>query len=198
MSLVKLDRSYPSVQGAPVISSVETDIFRLRYFTYCMDCDFCHDTCCSYGADIDLGDVERVKGLGKDFEDYAGLPAAKWFDGNVVQDDEFPTGAMMRVRASRGHCVFLDTKGRGCKIHSYCLAHGLDYHVYKPVVCFLFGVTFEYGNLVPSNEIKDASLICYGQGPTLFEAAKGELEAFFGPALVAALEKVRDGVHDVS
>ena len=194
MRLIKLSRAYPSVRGAPVISAVDSDIFVLRYFTVCMDCTFCHDTCCSYGADIDMDNVERVKSLGKDFEDYAGLPASAWFDNNVIEDGEFPSGAQMRVRAENRHCIFLNTKGRGCKIHSYCLERGLDYHVYKPFVCFLFGVTFEYGNLVPSNEIKDGSLICYGDGPTLFEAARGEIEAFFGPDLVAELEQVRAGL----
>jgi hypothetical protein len=191
MSLVSLSREYPSKAGAPAISRVDTDVFALRYFTFCMDCDFCRDTCCSYGADIDLDDTERVKSLGPDFAAFVGRPASEWFDGQVIDDTEFPGGRMMRVRAENGHCIFLDTEGRGCKIHSYCLQHRLDYHVYKPVVCWLFGVTFEYGNLVPSNEIKDASLICYGQGPTLFEAARDELLYFFGPDFVAELETVR-------
>jgi hypothetical protein len=194
MSLVKLDRVYPSIAGAPAIDTVETDIFRLRYFADCMACTFCRDRCCSYGADIDLDDVERVRTLGPDFAAYVGRPPKDWFDGHVIDDAEFPGGRMMRVRAEDGHCVFLDTKGRGCKIHSYCLKNGLDYHVYKPAVCWLFGVTFEYGHLVASNEIRDASLICYGQGPTLFEAARGELAYFFGADFMAALEGVRDGV----
>lgn len=194
MSLIALSRAYPSVRGAPTIERVESDIFRLRYFTYCMDCDFCHDSCCSYGADIDMDNVARLKGLGRPLADYIGRPADAWFDDQVVDDTEFPSGRMMRVRAENGHCVFLDTEGRGCKVHTYCLERGLDYHVYKPFVCFLFGVTFEYGNLVPSNEIKDKSLACYGKGPTLFEAAKGEIEAFFGPELVAELERVRDSL----
>ena len=95
MSLIKLSRAYPSVRGAPVISAVDSDIFVLRYFTVCMDCTFCHDTCCSYGADIDMDNVERVKSLGKDFEDYAGLPASAWFDNNVIEDGEFPSGALL-------------------------------------------------------------------------------------------------------
>jgi hypothetical protein len=194
MSLISLSREYPSKAGAPAISRVDSDIFELRYFAWCMDCDFCHDTCCSYGADIDADDAERVKSLGRDFEAFVGRPAGEWFDGNLIDDGEFPGGRMMRVRAENGHCVMLNTDGRGCKIHSYCLRKGLDYHVFKPVVCWLFGVTFEYGNLVPSNEIKDKSLICYGKGPTLFEAAKEELRYFFGADFVAELEKVRDGL----
>jgi hypothetical protein len=194
MSLIDLGRDYPSKRGAPVIRRVDSAIFSLRYFTYCMDCTFCHDSCCSYGADVDLDNAARLQSLGGDFVAYAGVPMDRWFDGNVIDDGEFPSARMMRVRAQDGHCVFLDTTGRGCKIHSYCLERGLDYHVYKPFVCFLFGVTFEYGNLVPSNEIRDKSLACYGEGPTVFEAARDEISALFGPELVAALERVRAGL----
>lgn len=194
MSLIELSRDYPSIHGAPVISAVDTEIFTRRYFTHCMDCTFCHDTCCSYGADIDLPNAERLLAMDGDFEAYAGVPKSEWFDNNVVDDGEFPSGKMMRVRAKDGHCVFLNLKGRGCKIHSYCLERGIDYHTIKPFVCFLFGVTFEYGRLVPSNEIADESLICYGDGPTLFEAARGEIGYLFGKELVAELERVRDGL----
>jgi hypothetical protein len=191
MSLIALSRAYPSLWGAPAIHAVDSDIFRLRYFAACMDCGFCADQCCNYGADIDMDNVERLKSLGADFERYAGLPAADWFDGKVVRDGEFPSGAQTRMRAENGHCIFLNIEDRGCRIHSYCLERGLDYHVYKSFVCFLFPMTFESGVLVPSEEIIDGSLACGGKGQILFDAARCELAALFGPDLVAELETVR-------
>ena len=64
MAVLRLSRDYTCVQGAPVIHSVDTDIFALRYFARCMACGFCNDQCCSYGVDIDLGNVMRLSVLG--------------------------------------------------------------------------------------------------------------------------------------
>ncbi|MEJ0041016.1 MAG: hypothetical protein WDM81_01740 [Rhizomicrobium sp.] len=76
MSVVALARSYTSVQGAPVIHSVDTAIFSLRYFAKCMDCTFCDDQCCSYGVDIDVGNAMRIAALGEDFSARIAAPRA--------------------------------------------------------------------------------------------------------------------------
>jgi len=61
-------------------------------------------------------------------------------------------------------------------------------------VCVLFPVTFDYGLLHCSNEIEDASLQCFGQGPTIYEGVRSEIEWYFGSDLVAELDRIRDGV----
>jgi hypothetical protein len=75
------------------------------------------------------------------------------------------------------------------------LEHGLDYHLYKPLVSILFPLTFEQGVLVPSPEAVDGSLICVGDGPSLFDGVRGELAHFFGDELVAALGALRESVR---
>ena len=99
-----------------------------------------------------------------------------------------------RTRAVEGKCIFADRKSRGCKIHAYCLESGLDYHLYKPMVSILFPLTFEHGVLVPSPEAVDGSLICAGDGPSLYDGVRVELAHFFGKELVAALDGLRDRV----
>ena len=192
MSVIALDRDYPSIFDAPVIRAVDSEIFALRYFTHCMACGFCHDQCCNYGVDIDLANMKRLRGLGPAFEAFAGVPQAEWFTAQIVEDREFPSGAHGRTRAVNGKCVFAGRQGRGCKIHAYCLENALDYHLYKPMVSILFPLTFEQDMLVPSPEAIDGSLICSGDGPRLYDGVRGELGHFFGVELVRTLDAVRE------
>ena len=188
MTIVRLSRDYVCVQGAPVIHSVDTDIFALRYFARCMACGFCADQCCSYGVDIDLGNVVRLAALGEDFSSRIAAPRGEWFTDALVEDAEFPTGRHLRTQTRDGKCVFLARDKRGCTIHAYALEKGIDYHELKPIVSTLFPATFEHGVLVPSSEVVDGSLICGGEGPSVYEGARDELTYYFGAAFVAELD----------
>ena len=188
MSVLRLSRDYVCVQGAPVIHAVDTEIFALRYFTRCMACNFCGDQCCSYGVDIDVGNVVRLAALGEDFARRVAAPRTQWFTDTVVEDAEFPGGRHLRTRSIGGKCVFLSAAGRGCTIHAYALEKGIDYHALKPIVSTLFPATFEHGVLVASSEVVDGSLVCHGEGPTVYEGTRGELEYYFGPEFVSELD----------
>jgi len=192
--MIALGRDYPSIFGAPVIRAVDPDIFALRYFTHCMACGFCKDQCCNYGVDIDAANMDRLRGLGASFEAFAGTLSSQWFTAQLTDDVEFPSGRHGRTRAVDGKCVFADRVGRGCKIHAYCLENGLDYHLYKPMVSILFPLTFEHGALVPSPEAVDGSLICAGDGPTVYEGVRGEVARYFGDELIAALDALQGAV----
>jgi hypothetical protein len=194
MSLV-LHREYPCVMGGPVLQGVDPAIFRLRYFTHCMDCGFCHDACCDHGVDIDLGNVARLRALPRNFQDRIGAPQSQWFTTDVTRDVEFPGGAHVRTATRNGACIFRNRAARGCAIHAYCLEQGLDYHLLKPMVSILFPVTFEHGVLTASGEAADGSLICSGSGPSLYDGARGELLYYFGPALIAELDGLKAN-HD--
>ena len=194
MAVIRLARSYTSVQGAPVIHSVDTAIFSLRYFARCMACGFCDDQCCSYGVDIDLGNVMRLAALGEDFSSRVAAPRSEWFTDTVVEDAEFPSGRYLRTREKDGRCVFRNPAGRGCVIHGYALEKGIDYHDIKPLVSTLFPATFELGVLVASSEVHDRSLACGGQGQSVYEGTRGELEYYFGQDFVAELDAL-SGAH---
>ncbi len=186
--MIALARAYASVFGAPVIDRIDPRIFSLRYFAKCMDCTFCADQCCSYGVDIDTANIDAVRGLGPDFAAFVGVPQSEWFTAGRSIDAEFPSGAYGRTQTQGGKCVFADRSGRGCRIHAWCLQHGLDYHRFKPLVSTLFPVTFESGALVPSDEAVDGTLICAGTGPTLYEGTRDELLYYFGETFIAELD----------
>lgn len=186
--MIALARAYPCVLGAPVIDRIDPRLFTLRYFAACMECSFCADQCCSYGVDIDTANIEALRALGPDFAAFVGVPASQWFTAERTPDAEFPSGTYGRTQARNGKCVFASPTGRGCRIHAWCLAQGFDYHRYKPLVSTLFPVTFEFGALVPSPEAVDGTLVCAGNGPTLYQGARDELGWYFGPAFIAELD----------
>jgi len=192
--MIGLSREYSCAFGRPVIRAVDPAIFRYRYFTHCMACGFCADACCSYGVDIDVENVKRLKAMGPDFERFVGVPRAQWFTDEYDEDREFPGGASMRTNAIDGACIFLNRGRRGCKIHAYCLENGIDYHLLKPLVSVLFPITFEEGALVPSDEIHTNELVCAGEGPSLYDGVRGELVHYFGAEFVGELDAIRAGL----
>jgi hypothetical protein len=188
---VPLSRDYACKGGGPVLRSVDPAVFALRYFQACLACGFCHDACCSWGVDIDLGNAARLKALPEDFQALVGLPQSEWFTAGVTPDAEFPGGVHVRTAVVDGTCVFRSRTGRGCLIHAYALEKGLDYHDLKPMVSALFPVTFEQGVLTAAGEAVDGSLRCGGGGPTLYEGAREELRYYFGDGLIAELDGLR-------
>jgi hypothetical protein len=85
--------------------------------------------------------------------------------------------------------VFLDPVGRGCRIHRFALERGIDVHTIKPMVCLLFPASFDKGVLCPAYEFDlEDELVCQGPGPTIYRAARSDIEWYFGTQLVAELD----------
>jgi Fe-S-cluster containining protein len=186
--IIALSKAYASREGMPVITHVETDIFVRTYFMHCMQCDFCHDSCCGYGADIDAANVKRLQAHAPALESIVGVPREKWFVPVYTEDGDYPSGRYTRTRVARDSCVFLNRQGRGCLIHKYCMERGINFHELKPLVCSLFPLTFHEGLLFPSEEITDESLQCLGAGPTLYRGAREDVRYYFGNDMVAELD----------
>lgn len=191
MPVVALKTSYVAREGQPVIRAVNTEIFSLRYFMACMACNFCNDQCCSHGVDVDVANMKRLRALGPEFERFVGVSPEEWFTDVEIPDPEFPSGANVRTQVKDGACVFLNRRTRGCKIHAWCLEKSVDYHTLKPMVSILFPATFDYGVLSASSEVKDGSLVCSGEGESVYDGVRDEIAYFFGSALVAELDVLK-------
>jgi Fe-S-cluster containining protein len=205
MSL-SLSRSYTCRFGAPIIDRVDPRIFQLTYFAKCMDCTFCNDACCQYGADIDLDRVAALDQYRTELEAYLGVPREQWYrddpeDFGIQSEPEYPSGQYTRTQevdlpeGRSDHniygCVFLDPVGRGCRIHRFALERGIQVHEIKPMVCLLFPVSFSAGELVPAYEFElEDELVCQGPGETLYQSARPDIEWYFGPELVAELDEL--------
>ncbi len=192
--VLSLSRPYASIFGRPVLDRVDSGLFTLRYFGHCMDCSFCRDQCCGYGVDVDLDNVKRLEAAAEDLVKFTGVARERWFTGEVEEDEEMPGGGCMRTLSQDGACVFLDREKRGCRIHAYCLARGIDYQVLKPMVSALFPATYEEGALVPADELLDGTLVCAPGGPSIYEGVRHDLKYYFGDGLVEELDAlaVRD------
>jgi Fe-S-cluster containining protein len=176
--------------STPTLKQVDTSIFALRYFGHCMQCTFCMDSCCQYGCDVNLAERDRILALKDELKPFITPPPEQWFSSEVRQDPDYETGSFVRANTANGACVFLSRDGRGCGIHRFALATGRDYHSIKPLVCWLFPITWDQGLLRPSYDMTD-DLACKGNGPIIYDMAKDEIAVVFGKALVAELDAVR-------
>ena len=204
MSAVPLSRPYTCRYGAPTIDRVDPRIFSLTYFGACMDCTFCHDACCQYGADTEMPRVRALEAHQAELEAYLGVPRAEWFredpdDFGVLPEPEYPGGEYTRTQVVQypggrsmpegEGCVFLDPNGRGCRIHRFALDRGIRVHDIKPIICLLFPVSFAEGALIPAYEFDlEGELVCEGHGVQLYRASRADIEYYFGPELVAELD----------
>lgn len=174
----------------PRLAQVDTDIFRLRYFGACMQCTFCHDSCCQYGADVNLPERDRILAEADSLSKRVKFPREQWFSSEVSYDPEYPGGAFVRTQKVEGACVFLNREGRGCLLHAWAMEKGRDYHSIKPMVCWMFPVIWDQKVLRPSMDVTDG-LVCVDQGQTLYDSARGELEVVFGPVVIQELDNLR-------
>lgn len=191
--MLALSRTYPSRYGVPVLRAVDPRIFTRRYFTDCLACGFCHDWCCQFGVDADRWHVDRILGQADALERFTAIPRDRWFSPEVENDPDAPGGAMWRTAVEEGHCVFLNRNGRGCQLHAFCLAQGLDVYELKPLVDGLFPLTYEVDALCPADEALDGELVCLDTGPTLYRGVRSALGYYFGMELVRELDGLEAG-----
>lgn len=188
--VIRLKKSYSSIYGAPIIDRVDTTIFKTRYYHACLSCGFCNDICCSYGVDIDVENVSRIMEHAESIENYTKIPQKEWFLPGYNEDKDFPGGLYTRTATKDGACIFLNHNGRGCLLHKFCIENNIDAHVIKPMVSFLFPITFDNGLLSPSSEIVDKSLVCIDVGITLYKSIRDELTYYFGKEFIEELDKI--------
>ena len=186
--LLALSRTYEARGGAPRVGAVDPAIFAFTYFARCMACSWCADWCCSHGVDVDETVVVALHARAGEIEARIGVPECDWFEGPAVPDRDMPGGATRRARVRDGGCVFRARRGRGCALHALAIERGEDYHRLKPMASALFPVTWGDGAILLSDEIEDGSLVCAGDGPSAYAAARGELAWYFGDALVDELD----------
>jgi Fe-S-cluster containining protein len=192
--IVPLSRPYACRHGLPVVDRVDTRVYVWTYFAACMDCTFCFDTCCQYGATVEPATVERIRQRADVLEPYVGYPREQWFHDWFKNNGDYPGGRYTRTRVIDGSCVFLNRHGRGCLLHRFALEQGVAVSDIKPMMCNLFPVLPENGVLGPPDEIVDGSLACLGRGPTLYRSARADLEHYFGAELIAELDVLEAAV----
>jgi Fe-S-cluster containining protein len=168
-----------------MVEEASHDVFVKRCPADCLDCGYCEDECCSYGCDVDVAEKSRIMGYSAQLQAWIGVPASEWFEDELVADAEYPSGAIVRTRVRSGKCVFHSRRRRGCALHSFAVQAGMDWLLFKPMVCALFPITWRKGRLLVSEFF--AQLPCWDKGLPMFEAQKRALEFYLGRGFVSAL-----------
>ena len=70
----------------------------------------------------------------------------------------------------------------------------MDYHDLKPIVSTLFPIPFDKGQLQPSDEVDDRTLVCLDSGPSLYRGARTELLHYFGMELITELDSLKSKI----
>jgi Fe-S-cluster containining protein len=198
-TIIPLRREHAS--GNLAISFVHRDIFLKKYFARCLECSFCHDWCCSFGADIDIQNVEKIQQQKEEILPFVRPPVAEWFDEEFTYYEEYAGNYNTRINPHGSRCAFISKDQRGCGLHRYAISKGMDYHEIKPLVCILFPLSFGEGILSIAPELDDGSLVCSGSGDSAYRAMSHELEHYFGQDLLAELTEIEEQIlsdHQVS
>lgn len=190
--ILPLSKEYRS--GNLAISFVHRDIFLNTYFARCLECDFCHDWCCSFGADIDIQNVEKIQQQQQEIKLFIRPSTVEWFEAEYTYYEEYTGEQYTRINPQGPRCVFISQDQRGCGLHRYALSKGMDYHEIKPPVCILFPLSFGEGILKIAPELDDHSLICAGSGASVYRSMRSELEYYFGRELVEELDTVENAL----
>ena len=181
--VLQLSKGYPSIFGQPSLRAIDERVFTLHYRNDCMQ-SHCNDMCCAHGVDIDAANLQRLDECREALEKHLGFSLERAISPARTADDDFPGGTYARTLADARGCLFLNKTGRGCLIHDFCLANGIDFHTLKPLVSCLFPLTFDKGRLEAAAEIAESALACCGSGTTLYRGMRAELDYFFGHEFV--------------
>jgi Fe-S-cluster containining protein len=190
--ILPLSREY--VYGNMAISFVHRDIFLKSYFARCLECSFCHDWCCSFGADIDIHNVEKIQQRREEIQPFVRPADGEWFDADHSYYEEYAGNQYTRIKTQGSRCVFISKDQRGCGLHRYAISQKMDYHDIKPLICILFPLSFEEGILSLAGELEDGSLVCAGSGVSAYQAMKNELAYYFGNECLEELNQVEENV----
>lgn len=77
-----------------------------------------------------------------------------------------------------GRCVFHAPTARGCLLHIMALEKGLDPHQLKPMVCFLFPLTWDGSYLHVADFLEE--LPCQHKGELILDSIIDEIRYYLG------------------
>ncbi len=171
------------------IHKVDESIFAARYFGRCMDYN-CKDCCCAHGCSVDIAEVDRIMAYKDELEKRLGISSSQWFTPDAIVDIDYPSKYYRRTQPINGFCVFHNNYARGCLLHTMAIEKGFDPHLIKPMVCFLFPVTWDKKCLLLADFLEE--LPCNQDGDSVVDAVMPELRYYLGEEMAAELENLNN------
>jgi len=154
----------------------------------------CESTCCAAGVYIDLKEKELIlshKETIKKYMDETQLTDdTRWFDAEVLDDKDFPSGKTIGTEVFNDKCVFLNKSGM-CSLQITGTEEKLGRWALKPFFCVAFPITIDGGVVTFDDFLYQKTTCCSfidNRETTLVEACKEELEFVLG----------KDGYEDLT
>jgi len=155
----------------------------------------CSSACCEGGVWVDLAERDRIlqhKDLVRRHMDSTQNPDEReWFDADILEDPDFPSGRAVATRVANNKCAFLDRFGR-CSAQLAASAEGMDRWALKPLYCALYPIYVENGLIGFDDLLQDESDCCSAReqfSVPLFEACHQELTHLLGEDGYAAMRE---------
>jgi hypothetical protein len=171
------------------IRNIDDNIFTARYYSHCLEYD-CKDLCCGYGCPVDIVEVERIMAFRQELEKILGRNASEWFMEQTEANPDYPSGNVKRTMVYDGHCVFHERSNRGCSLQRLALEKGVDPHQLKPMVCFLFPLTWDEGCLHVAAFLDE--LPCQRQGDPILDCVRDDIKYYLGVDLAAEMDALKN------
>ena len=189
----------PASRIAPItVKGLKVDelIFTQGFVQYC-DIDKCGGGCCHSGVYTDTAEhqlvLEHAETIGRSMDETQNSDPETWFDGEWVDDTDFPSGRATGtavhdrdggISGFKEGCVFLD-KRHFCSIQVAAAAEGLHRWAWKPIYCILFPVTVVEGTITYDDSHSEDLNYCGPRGSgtyvhSVYEAMQEELRYFLG------------------
>jgi hypothetical protein len=155
----------------------------------------CASQCCSGGVYADLSERDLIlthqAEIARQMDETQTRDVSAWFEPEVNDDPDFPSGQSVGTEVFGDKCVFLDRMGR-CAIQLAAVAAGLDRWAWKPMYCVLYPIEISEG-VVGFNPMLQGEQNCCSVKPEfevpLFRACRAEIVHLIGEDGFAALEE---------
>jgi hypothetical protein len=175
---------------------VDPDISTQRFLPDSSMCN-CNGTCCAEGVLLDVKEKELILAhadlIKKYLEPQQEKDTAKWFDNNIENDADFPSGRCDGTALQGNRCVFLCSKGL-CALQKTAMAEGMDKFALKPFYCVAFPITIDEHVLTTYNpEFTNRRQCCsiVTEGPLkVVDVCREEFEYILGVDGLKELEEL--------
>lgn len=164
---------------------ISNELFEKGYAASNGPCN-CTARCCTSGVWVDVREhaaiLERKELIQQQMDETQTRDERQWFDGQVENDPDFPSGRCIGTAVINDKCAFLDKFGR-CSIQRAAVAAGEHKWAWKPMFCVLFPIVIEDGVIEFDPMLQGKQMCCSVTSAfdiPLFVACKEELVHLLG------------------
>jgi Fe-S-cluster containining protein len=164
---------------------VDPAIFEKRFAQGCSMTN-CNAKCCHGGVYADLVERDRILAhadlIKSHMEPHQEHDTAKWFDGVLVDDIDFPSGRAIGTRTNERGCIFLKANGY-CVLQVAATEAGMGKFALKPFFCVAYPVVLTNHELTLHDDYTERTECCNSvkDGPlNLLDICAEEIEYMLG------------------